>query len=322
MDGYCLGKASSKKLNKFSTLRANFDLYLAKALTKHFRTIKMKFKVAGILQYSVKDLSTFIFNISALKCPSQLIIEEALRIEPFILAEELTSCDKTIRSVRIVADTTKALKVQYKAIVDHECKLIAKSSLTQMPPSEMPVEVLSYLFPSRYCQSDKLMRLAQDKFGHFEHPYDAVLAICTWIKKNVDYVSGSTGSETSAFDTVTQRVGVCRDFAHLGIALCRALTIPARYLSCYAYTLNPPDFHACFEAYLGGHWVVFDPTQLAPLNGLIKIGTGRDAADVSVATIYGNVDFGSIEVSCEVQEEGFEAIYMKDIQDQDRGIAL
>src|SRR4026209_2982055 len=105
---------------------------------------------------------------------------------------------------------------------------------------------------------------------------------------------------TSAFDTVTQRTGVCRDFSHLAIALCRALSIPARYFSGYAYQLDPPDFHACFEAFIGGRWSLFDPTRLAPLNGLVRIAMGRDAADASIATIFGRMLCTAMSVRCEL----------------------
>ena len=125
-----------------------------------------------------------------------------------------------------------------------------------------------------------------------------MVAITDWIHANVEYLRGSTDSNTSAYDTVTQRTGVCRDFAHLGIALCRALNIPARYFSGYAYQLEPPDFHACFECFIGGSWVVFDATRLAHLNGLVRIGTGRDAADAAVASIFGGASCTRIEVDC------------------------
>src|SRR4029078_4640297 len=101
-----------------------------------------------------------------------------------------------------------------------------------------------YLFPSRYAQSDRLNRLAWDLFGAIENPHEKVVGIPDWIHDNVEYLRGSTASITSAFDTVTQRTGVCRDFSHLGIALCRALNIPARYFSGYAYHLAPPDLPA------------------------------------------------------------------------------
>ena len=115
-----------------------------------------------------------------------------------------------------------------------------------------------------------------------------------------------TDAETSAYDTVTEQAGVCRDFAHLGIALCRALTIPARYFTGYAYQLSPPDFHACFEAYIDGDWVLFDATRLIPLNGMVKIATGRDAADAAVASIFGDINFISSKVSCGLIDRNFE----------------
>ena len=96
---------------------------------------------------------------------------------------------------------------------------------------------------------------------------------------------------------VAERAGVCRDFAHLGIAFCRAIGIPARFCSAYAYGLNPPDFHAYFEAYLGNSWYIFDPTRLAPQTSFVKIGTGHDAADLSFATIIGNANMKSIEIT-------------------------
>jgi transglutaminase-like putative cysteine protease len=140
-----------------------------------------------------------------------------------------------------------------------------------------------YLNPSRYCQSDKLFRLANNTFGHFKSSSEKVWAITEWIHNNVEYFSGFSNSQTSAYDTVTEQAGVCRDFAHLGIALCRALNIPARYFTGYSFELKPPDFHACFEAYLGNEWLLFDATRLAHLNGLVKIATGRDAADTAIA---------------------------------------
>jgi len=131
-----------------------------------------------------------------------------------------------------------------------------------------------------------LVRLAQHEFGKLQHGFSRVTAICNWIRNNVEYLRGSTNPLTSAYDTATERAGVCRDFAHLAIAFCRALLIPARFVAGYAYALQQPDFHAYFEAYLDGAWYIFDPTRLAPQTGLIRIGTGHDAADTSFATIF------------------------------------
>ena len=136
-----------------------------------------------------------------------------------------------------------------------------------------------------------------------------VLALTEWIYSHVQYLSGSTNSQTSAYDTVTELAGVCRDFAHLGIALCRALSIPARYFTGYAYKLYPKDFHACFEAFLGNEWVLFDATKLVPLNGLVKIATGRDAADSAIASLFGNIQCTDIAVACNIEENSFEPFY-------------
>jgi transglutaminase-like putative cysteine protease len=114
-----------------------------------------------------------------------------------------------------------------------------------------------------------------------------VQAICNWIYENVDYLAGSSDGSTSAYDTFTLRAGVCRDFAHLGITLTRAIGIPARFVSAYAIDLIPQDFHAVFEAYLEGGWYLFDATRLCPLDGIVKIAVGRDAADSAFATYFG-----------------------------------
>ena len=147
------------------------------------------------------------------------------------------------------------------------------------------------------------MKLAQDEFASCSPGYAKVRAVCDWIYQKVDYISGSSDSHTSAYDTATQRSGVCRDFAHLGIAFCRALSIPARFVSAYAWQLDPPDFHACFEAYLGDKWYLFDATCLAPTNGLVRIGTGRDAADTAFATVFGAVQLNNMDVYIENLDE-------------------
>jgi transglutaminase-like putative cysteine protease len=156
-------------------------------------------------------------------------------------------------------------------------------------------------YPSRYCQADRLQRFAHRTFDDAPTGYQRVAAICNWIHDNVDYVSGSSDELTSAYDTVTQRAGVCRDFAHLGIAITRAMGIPARYVSAYAWRLSPPDFHAVFEAFLTGPsgpgWYMFDPTRMAAPEGIVRIGIGRDAAEVAFCTQFGEMQADKPEVS-------------------------
>jgi transglutaminase-like putative cysteine protease len=127
-----------------------------------------------------------------------------------------------------------------------------------------------------------------------------VTRICNWIYEFVEYLPGFTNSSTSAFDTATQRAGVCRDFAHLGIAFCRSLGIPARFVSSYAYGLDPPDFHVHFEAFLEDRWILLDPSRLSPQSSFVRIGHGRDAADTSFATIFGETTMNRMELLMEL----------------------
>jgi len=265
----------------------------------------MKFKVSSELTYQFNSPGTLILNIHALKTSYQQILEEFFIVEPYFYYEELISVSADNRFVRVNITKPSPVKLRYSATVDNSYILLDPGVLYEVQVRDMDALVLSYLNPSRYCQSDKLYRLANNMFGHIENAFEKVLALTEWIYNNVEYLSGSTNSQTSAYDTVTEQAGVCRDFAHLGIALCRALTIPARYFTGYSYKLSPPDFHACFEAYLGGRWIIFDPTKLAPLNGLVKIATGRDAADTAIASIFGDVRFDAISVNCELAEDSF-----------------
>lgn len=265
----------------------------------------MKFKVFSELSYEVYMPSTFIFNIEGAKTVNQTILEEALTIEPQFKLEAFNSQNGT-RFLRLEVDNPINFKINYTAIVETNYIIINERPLRgEAIISKLDAEVIPYLFPSRYCQSDKLQRLATKEFGGIMDDYAKVVAIADWIFNNVEYLSGSTNSSTSALDTISERAGVCRDFAHLGIALCRALSIPARYFTGYAFKLNPPDFHACFEAYIGGKWLFFDATRLIPINGLVKIANGRDAADAAVASIFGSTFCNYINVGCQAIDDDF-----------------
>ncbi|MFD2145816.1 transglutaminase-like domain-containing protein [Mucilaginibacter antarcticus] len=268
----------------------------------------MKFNVFTEMEYIVKSASTLILNVNALHTAHQKVLTEEFTVSPNIITEELPATAGENRMVRFEVTNPGIIKVAYKATVDNSFKTVDFQGQYEMPVAQFDHTIIPYLYPSRYCQSDKLYRLANDMFGNIVNPFTKVIAITDWIYWHVEYLSGSTNSETSAFDTVTERQGVCRDFAHLGIALCRALTIPARYFTGYAYQLVPPDFHACFEAYINGEWILFDATKLVPLNGMVKIATGRDAADTAIANIFGDVELRTIVVSCELAEEAFEPL--------------
>ena len=274
----------------------------------------MKFNVLAEMEYTARSAGTIILNIHALRTPHQTVISETFTTGPYIKVEELTSVHGENRLMRFEIEEAGTIKVNYHATIDNLCEVKDFTEVTEVPVAHMDHTIFPYLYPSRYCQSDKLYRLAHNLFGHIYNPFEKVAALTNWINKNVLYLSGSTNSQTSAFDTVTEQAGVCRDFAHLGIALCRALTIPARYFTGYAYQLKPADFHACFEAYIGNEWVLFDATRLVPLNGLLKIASGRDAADTAIANIFGDVLFTSMLVNWELAEDGFTPFYYEDGQ--------
>ncbi|MBC8209472.1 MAG: transglutaminase family protein [Gammaproteobacteria bacterium] len=151
----------------------------------------------------------------------------------------------------------------------------------------LPDSVLSYLLPSRYCESDRFGQMATSISASYQPGYDQVKAIETWLRLNIRYVPGSSDIPVSASEVNARQSGVCRDLSHLGIALCRSLSIPARLVVGYLYGLEPMDLHAWFEAYVGGRWYTFDATQAQLHGGYVAIGYGRDAADVAIYNQFG-----------------------------------
>ena len=260
----------------------------------------MRFELGCKLGYDVKaDGTPFVFNIEAQRFETQEIVTEALTLDPPLPTDTWTMPESGNRYVRIVAPKGK-LTVGYEAAVELTSQLTELDRVGEIAPATLPLSVFTHLYPSRYCQSDKLERFARSTFGGLQPGYATVNGICNWIHDYVAYEGGVSDALTSAFDTVTQRAGVCRDFSHLAIALCRTLGIPARYVSAYASQLDPPDFHAVFEAYLagpeGGAWFIFDATRMSDPAGLVRIGIGRDAAEVAFCSPFGATGYDKPEV--------------------------
>jgi transglutaminase-like putative cysteine protease len=176
---------------------------------------------------------------------------------------------------------------EFNATVEASPGTLVPDGAIQHAPADLPPEALIYTLPSRYCQSDLLTRMAASEFGDVPPGAAQVKAIAHWVHHRVEYRYGTTDSQTSAFNTATERVGVCRDFAHLVITFSRALGIPARYVSGYCLGLEPPDFHGYAQVYLGGAWHDVDATIQGVRPALVPIAVGRDAADVAMATIWG-----------------------------------
>lgn len=169
----------------------------------------------------------------------------------------------------------------------------------RVPPEDMPDGVLPLVLPSRYCPADQLGDLAVEITRNALPGYPQVEAIRSWIKQNIKYEYGHSTPATTALDTSRDRIGVCRDFTHLGIALCRALNIPARMVVGYSLHLDTPDLHAWFDAYLGNRWYTFDATQEATTGDRITIAHGRDATDVALVTSFGPLKTGTPHVTVE-----------------------
>lgn len=261
----------------------------------------MRFSVGCEIGYDVADETTFIFNVEAMRGGRQRILSEQLTITPQVPVDDKTAEESGNRYLRLTAPAGM-VHLRYAAEIELDALHQAPAILEQVHVAKLPLDTMPFLNPSRYCPSDQLARFANRQFGNLEPGFGRVVEICNWINGEVDYLFGTSDTTTTAADTFSLRAGVCRDFAHLGITFCRALGIPARFVSCYAWQLEPQDFHAVFEAYLGDRWYLFDPTRMAALDGMVRIGCGRDAADTAFATIYGQVTPQPIKVWSETLE--------------------
>lgn len=193
--------------------------------------------------------------------------------------------------------------VSYTARVEVRRILADIATLDRLEPHELPGEAVQYLLDSRYCPADRFQPFAEAEFGALSGG-QRILAMRDWIASNFTYTPGSSTSTTTALDSFVERRGICRDYAHVMVTLARASAIPARYCSVYAPGVNPPDFHAVAEVFLadpgipgGGAWHIVDPTGMADPAETVKIGVGRDAADVSFMTVFGEAQFGDKQVS-------------------------
>ncbi len=238
------------------------------------------------LEYDVTQQTLFVFNLGVPTTSGQVVQAESVSSEPNVFIDEFADAGNINRFFRLDV-LPGGLSIRYLATVDLEEPAIDLDA-PETPLAQLPGEVLQYVMASKYCEADRLFALAVREFGQMPGGYRRVQAICQWIRDNIAYEVGTSSPSTTARDVLANRAGVCRDFSHLAIALCRAINIPARFVTGYArYSDPPPDFHAVFEAYLGDRWYLFDPTLLSPLNEIVRIGTGSDAADVAFATFFG-----------------------------------
>ena len=270
------------------------------------RESRLRLEYAIGLRYDVHAPTAFVLNVHAAETAQQRVLEEDVEVDPSRTWRVETEPASGNRLLRLTAEPGK-LEVRYRGVVEVTQRLALPADVVASPVDELPAAVLPYLLASRYCQVDQVQALAWRTFGDTPAGFAQALAVSRYVHDHVEFRVGTSTIATSALETLEQGVGVCRDFVHVTIAMLRALNYPARFVTGVDYgapqDLGPPDFHSYVEAYIGDRWWLFDPTGIAPLTGLIRIGTGRDAADVAFATMFGRVQGTMPQVRFEAVED-------------------
>lgn len=245
----------------------------------------MKLRTRCSLTFDISVPSPFILMLRPRSGAHQWVTREEYSLLPQVPVREFSDsfgnlCQRIVAPVGPFELHTEA-EVFISGLMDRD------PGVPFVEIQDLPDEVLQYLLPSRYCEADMFGQLASEITAGQALGYNQVSAIETWIRSNFSYDLSSSDSSVSAADVNARRSGVCRDFAHLGIALCRSISIPARMVVGYLFELEPMDLHAWFEAFIGGRWYTFDATQNTLKSGYVVLGIGRDAADVAVYNHFG-----------------------------------
>jgi transglutaminase-like putative cysteine protease len=259
-------------------------------------------RVGCSLAYEVTGTATLLLNIKPRPDRDHAVVFEALTLGDHLPAEAFW--DSHGNSVLRVALAPGTNCIRHDAIVaasslpdNHD--LVAYAPL---PPGQLPPDLLRYTLPSRYCDSDKLANFAWEKFGQVEHGLPRVQAISQWLHHNIEYRYMSGRADLSAWDVLQRGYGVCRDFAHLAIALNRTFNLPARYVTGHLPDIGFPDpdnhmdFHAYAEVFVGGAWFTTDARFHVPRIGRIKVSCGQDAVDGAFSTIFGGATLSYFQV--------------------------
>jgi transglutaminase-like putative cysteine protease len=255
----------------------------------------MKLEITNQIDFSGNVPAPFILLLTPRSNDSQQVLYNQLSISPTVDTFEYTDVFGNICH-RLISPLG-SFSIKNKSVVVTSPDIYKNHAAMALPVERLPFETLTYLLPSRYCESDQFINFGYELTDAHHTGYNKVEAIRRWIYQNIKYEYGSSNSSSSAIGVNTTRKGVCRDFAHLGIALCRAINIPARMVSGYLHQLKPMDMHAWFEAYIDNTWYAFDATQAVQTGGRVVVGYGKDSGDIAFSTYFGAVNLLSMTVS-------------------------
>jgi transglutaminase-like putative cysteine protease len=261
------------------------------------RESEVRLRIEAQLDYQFDAAADVLLALEVAQLPDQRLISDMLTVsspEPLV---PMTG-EQGIGQRTWAAAAPGRFVATYQAEVEIERPELDLHAVAAVPLRALPGLVVPFLWPSRYCRADKHREFAVATFGHLAGG-ELALGLAEWCRDNLAYTPGSSTEETSSVETFLERRGMCRDYAHLAISFARALGLPARMVSAYAWQLDPPDFHAVVEVWLDGGWYLLDPTGLAPVEGLVRIGVGRDAADVSFMSIFGAATLNAQSVCVE-----------------------
>jgi transglutaminase-like putative cysteine protease len=260
----------------------------------------MPLQISTRLELAFGEETDLLLQIEAAPIPEQVVAGAVLDLPPVHHMARVPGHNAI--GERVWLRHQGALSVQYRATVTPQRIIADIAALPALPPHQLPGETVEYLMDSAYCPAGRFQPFADEEFAAVEGGA-RIAAIRDWIAGHLRYEFGISGTHTTALDTFVERRGVCRDYAHLLVTLARASAIPARFASVYAPGVSPQDFHAVAEVFLGnldgtpgGTWHLVDATGMATAAEIAKIGVGRDAADVSFITSYGDVRLLTQEV--------------------------
>ncbi|MGB7408260.1 MAG: transglutaminase family protein [Pontixanthobacter sp.] len=278
------------------------DLLGQSAKLPHGPTViePMSIKISANFAFETEAPTDMLLQFEAAMIPEQYVVSADTHMSNAEHCARVSAGDSI--GDRIWLRVDGKFEVNYKAEVELNRLLSPISQLNRVEPHGLPAEAVKYLFDSRYCQADRMQSFVQDEFGDLQGGA-RIMAMHDWIASNFTYTPGASNASTTAVDSFIERRGICRDYAHVMVTLARASAIPARFVSCFAPQVTPPDFHAVAEVFLadptikdGGAWYLIDATNMANAEDIVKIGVGRDAADVSFMTSFGASNFLSSDV--------------------------